>query len=171
MGRYKVKGNHAGVVFQQWRYKQEQKLESQREQLREERKKIERERKALEREKRDYTRWKDTEKSRLESESKLFAMKWKLLEEELKNLADEKLQVEKQRNFYRYVEEHEKKVQLQPLPVNAEMFFVGVDNKKALKRRYKELLKIYHPDNLAGDTAMIQEINREYDRLSKKYEQ
>ena len=98
-------------------------------------------------------------------------MKWKLLEEELKNLADEKLQVEKQRNFYRYVEEHEKKAQLQPLPVNAEMFFVGVDNKKALKRRYKELLKIYHPDNLAGDTAMIQEINREYDRLSKKYEQ
>ena len=82
MGRYKVKGNHAGVVFQQWRYKQEQKLESQREQLREERKKIERERKALEREKRDYTRWKDTEKSRLESESKLFAMKWKLLEVE-----------------------------------------------------------------------------------------
>ena len=55
--------------------------------------------------------------------------------------------------------------------MNAEMFFVGVDNKKALKRRYKELLKIYHPDNLAGDTAMIQEINREYDRLSKKYEQ
>ena len=60
---------------------------------------------------------------------------------------------------------------MQPVPVISELCFVGGANKKALKRRYKELLKIYHPDNLAGDTAMIQEINREYDRLSKKYEQ
>ena len=39
-----------------------------------------------------------------------------------------------------------------------------------VKKRYKQLLKIYHPDNLCGDTETLQEINREYDRLLKQYE-
>ena len=38
----------------------------------------------------------------------------------------------------------------------------------SLKKRYKDLIKIYHPDNLAGDTGTIQEINREYDKLKEK---
>lgn len=44
------------------------------------------------------------------------------------------------------------------------------ESKSALKKRYKQLLKIYHPDNLCGDTETLQEINREYDRLLKQYE-
>ena len=54
--------------------------------------------------------------------------------------------------------------------VRGEFFFIGVESKSALKKRYKQLLKIYHPDNLCGDTETLQEINREYDRLLKQYE-
>ena len=45
------------------------------------------------------------------------------------------------------------------------MFFAGVNSLGSLKKRYKDLLKIYHPDNVNGDTEVLQEINREYDRL------
>ena len=38
-----------------------------------------------------------------------------------------------------------------------------------LKKRYKDLLKIYHPDNASGDVQTIQEIHREYDILMEKY--
>lgn len=50
------------------------------------------------------------------------------------------------------------------------LLFQGVKNSLTLKKRYKDLTKIFHPDNVAGDTEMIQRINREYDRLKKEYE-
>lgn len=45
------------------------------------------------------------------------------------------------------------------------VFFKGVSNPLALKKRYKDLIKIFHPDNLAGDKEMIQQINKEYENL------
>ncbi len=50
-------------------------------------------------------------------------------------------------------------------------FFHGVKNPMTLKKRYKDLTKIFHPDNVAGDTEMIQRINREYEKLKKEYEE
>ena len=47
-------------------------------------------------------------------------------------------------------------------------FFAGVKNQLALKKRYKDLLKIYHPDNLAGDKEMMQQISREYEHLKRQ---
>lgn len=172
MSRLAAKSNHTKVVFQQWRFKQEIKLEHQKQELQEEKRELERARRAFEREKKEYTLWQKSEDGRLQSENKLFQMKWKILEEELKKLADEKQQVEKQRNFYRYVEEHEKKNQIPIAKCEGmgEMFFVGVGSEPALKRRYKDLIKIYHPDNLDGDTGTLQEINREYDRLKAIYQ-
>lgn len=48
------------------------------------------------------------------------------------------------------------------------VFFAGVKNQLALKKRYKDLLKIYHPDNLAGDKEMMQQISREYEHLKRQ---
>ena len=45
-------------------------------------------------------------------------------------------------------------------------FFRGVTHQLALKKRYKDLIKIYHPDNINGDKAALQKINEEYDRLN-----
>lgn len=50
------------------------------------------------------------------------------------------------------------------------VFFQGVANPLALKKRYKDLIKIFHPDNLAGDKDVIQRINREYEQLKENYE-
>ncbi len=114
------------------------------------------------------------EARRIEKERQLFDMKWKILEAELKKLASEKQQMERQRSFYRYVSEYEKKEERGPEPetriLSGELFFVGVKSERSLKKRYKDLIKIYHPDNLGGDTGTLQEINREYNRLKHIYE-
>lgn len=53
---------------------------------------------------------------------------------------------------------------------DASVLFQGVRSPVTLKKRYKELIKIFHPDNVAGDNEMIQRINREYENLKVKYE-
>lgn len=159
------------LTFEQWCFRETDLIEQKKQALRKEKREIERERRKLEREKREFLFVKDSADKRMEKEKQLFEMKWKILEEELKKVADEKLQVEKQRKFYQYVAEHEERDANANSGriVRGDMFFVGVEDKQALKKRYKDLLKIYHPDNVAGDVGTIQEINREYDRLQEKY--
>lgn len=141
------------LTFEQWCFQETDLIEQKKQALRKEKREIERERRKLER------------------EQQLFEMKWKILEEELRKVADEKLQVEKQRKFYQYVTEHEERAtnETSGRIVRGDLFFVGVEDKQALKKRYKDLLKIYHPDNVSGDVGTIQEINREYDKLQEKY--
>lgn len=160
------------IVLQQWRFRQSVELERQKQSMREERQRFESERREFEREKREYAMKKKLETGRAEQERHLFDMKWKLLEEEARKLANERQQIERQRDFYRCVSEHERASGSTgdvSLRIAGELFFVGVTDEQALKKRYKDLIKIYHPDNLAGDTGTIQEINREYDRLQGLY--
>lgn len=48
------------------------------------------------------------------------------------------------------------------------VYFAGVNALDALKKRYHDLLKIYHPDNQNGDTAASQQIQQEYDYLLER---
>ena len=47
-------------------------------------------------------------------------------------------------------------------------FFAGCTTRESADRKYKSLVKLYHPDNMDGDTAAIQEINVQYDKIKKK---
>ena len=47
------------------------------------------------------------------------------------------------------------------------MYFKNVNTLEELRKQYKELLKIHHPDN-DGNVAQMQEINVEYDKLFKQ---
>ena len=44
-------------------------------------------------------------------------------------------------------------------------WFTGVKTVEELRKKYRELLKKYHPDNESGSVEITQEINAEYDRL------
>ena len=44
-------------------------------------------------------------------------------------------------------------------------YFTGVKTVEELRKRYRELLREYHPDNENGSTEITQQINAEYDRL------
>lgn len=48
------------------------------------------------------------------------------------------------------------------------LFFRGANNPLTLKKRYKDLIKIFHPDNLCGDTELLQKINRMYEMLQEE---
>ena len=48
------------------------------------------------------------------------------------------------------------------------LLFRGANNPLALRKRYKDLVKIFHPDNLFGDEELAQSINREYLRRKNK---
>ena len=53
---------------------------------------------------------------------------------------------------------------------DSELFFAGVNSQLAIKKRYKDLIKIFHPDNLCGDARALQMINQEYDYLCRQYQ-
>lgn len=54
--------------------------------------------------------------------------------------------------------------------INGISYFAGVNDMKSLKKRYRDLLKIYHPDNQNGDSSVSKQIQEEYDVLSRKYQ-
>ena len=66
-------------------------------------------------------------------------------------------------------EEYKEPARVEDRVVSGELFFIGVSSSDSAKKRYKDLIKIYHPDNLEGDTGTIQEINKEYDELIKRF--
>ena len=102
----------------------------------------------------------------LEQQEKQFQLKWDLLITETQRLAEDKKQFERKKKFYEHVQSsYIEPYQEQDNIVHGEMFFSGVSDKKALKKRYKDLIKIYHPDGESGDTATVAEINREYEDL------
>lgn len=136
--------------------------------LHRERQQLEDDRRRFKQEQQDFYRRKELEQKRLAEEKHLFQMKWKILEGELQKLAHEKEDIEREKKRYSRTSSNRGKTAGESLP-EAQMFFSGVNNMGALKKRYKDLTKIYHPDNAAGDTNTLQEINRIYDSLKKQF--
>ena len=134
--------------------------------LSEERRELEEQRRILDREKKEFFRKVEIEDRRLEQQKSLFEMKFQILEEELIKLAAEREEIEKKKAFYDMVDDFHAKAQRQ-FPDNqvGELFFRGVATQQSLKKRYKDLIKIYHPDNVDGDNSLVVEINKEYDHL------
>lgn len=111
------------------------------------------------------------EKKRLKEEHAFFEKKMQILQEGFRQLeADrQKLQSERvrldaerdvrsSRRSYAYECEQEDFVAV---------LFRGADNPLTLRKRYKDLMKIFHPDNLCGDAELVQLINQEYERRKK----
>ena len=142
-------------------------MEKNRKKILEESRELQRQRRSLELEREEFSRNKALEEKRLEYEKNLFDTKWKMLEEEWRKLAMEQEQLELKRQFYARVEEFDKKKPARS-EVSVSEFFSGVNTASSLKKRYKDLIKIFHPDNLSGDTVVIQKINREYQELKKR---
>lgn len=142
--------------------------------LEDERRALDEEKRAFERERKEFIRRVEIEDKRLQQQQRLFEMKVKILEDELLRLASEKQNMQKKKEFYRRVNEFERQSTYNAKDngsiVSGEMFFSGVGSKQSIKKRYRDLIKIYHPDNIDGDTETIQEINDEYNKLCAMYD-
>ena len=42
--------------------------------------------------------------------------------------------------------------------------FRNANNPLTLRKRYRDLVKVFHPDNLLGDEELMQMINKEYSK-------
>ena len=134
--------------------------------LSEERRELDEQRRILDREKREFFRKVEIEDRRLEQQKTLFEMKFQILEDELVKLAAEREEIEKKKAFYERVEEFQARSYARiPDQQVGELFFRGVASQQSLKKRYRDLIKIYHPDNEDGDNSLVLEINKEYDHL------
>ncbi|MBD5543133.1 MAG: hypothetical protein HDR01_02510 [Lachnospiraceae bacterium] len=116
------------------------------------------------------------EKEQLKQERSFLDMKFKILEAEFQQLAQnqealkkEKEEFEKQKAYARGYShwEYEEEGMGGDFYKEHAFFFKGVTNPLGLKKRYKDLIKIFHPDNLFGDTGTIQKINLEYEKMKE----
>lgn len=107
-------------------------------------------------------------KKQLESQRDLFEQKWNILERETRQLAIDKDKFEREKLIYKDKVYREARRSMSNAE-NVKIFFKGVEDTAFLKKRYKALLKIYHPDNMHGDKELLQAINTEYERLSRFY--
>jgi hypothetical protein len=108
-------------------------------------------------------------RQRLKQDEQFFNKKMDILKNGFSQLEEDRKAFEREKAAFRRKEEelgHRRSLHF--LPGEKEVFFAGVKNQLALKKRYKDLLKIYHPDNLAGDKEMMQQISREYEHLKRE---
>ncbi len=139
----------------------------ERKKLEETREEIENQRKALNQEAKQIKKELQDQRRRLEEDTIFFEKKQRVLEQSFRQLdADrQKLEADK-KQFQHYREEAKNQLpKTRPLEYRQGIFFKGITNQLALKKRYKDLIKIFHPDNLSGDNDTLQQINREYEVL------
>lgn len=111
-----------------------------------------------------------SEKKRLKEDKMFFDKKMEILVNGFKRLEADTEMFEKEKKRF----EAEKKYYMkEKIAMNADsvnILFRGINGPLTLKKRYRELLKIFHPDNLSGDMDMVQLLNKEYEKLKKEFE-
>ncbi len=147
--------------------KREQKLE-------EDLAKFEAEREEFRKEMRSWRGQIDLSQKKLNEDRRLFDQKYKVLEMGFARLAEDKKEFEAQKRAFEYRKKFYKEAESSFNPqveagAGEYLFFKGVHHPLAMKKRYKELIKIYHPDNTDGDKYILQRINQEYDRIRKAF--
>lgn len=112
----------------------------------------------------------EVDRGRLQQESLFFEQKMKILQGGFAQLNEDKCRFQKEKDKFDAKKEIYKERQtLNERLEITNMLFAGVNSLLALKKRYKDLIKMFHPDNVAGDHEMILLINREYEELKKDY--
>ena len=103
-----------------------------------------------------------SEKKRLKEDKMFFDKKMDILVNGFKRLEADQAMFEKEKKRF----ESEKKYYMkEKAAMNADsinVLFRGINGPLTLKKRYRELLKIFHPDNFAGDAELVQMINKEF---------
>ncbi|WP_026487948.1 hypothetical protein [Butyrivibrio sp. XBB1001] len=107
----------------------------------------------------------ETATKKLNNDKALFDQRLRIL-----NNGFDQLNVDKKKLENEYIRlEREKAIQRENEYDALDLMFRGVDNPLSLKKRYKDLMKMFHPDNIAGDQEMVQLINEEYAALCRQF--
>lgn len=150
-----------------WLFKENIRLESERSELKFREEKLSIEQQQFQSEMKEINRRISVERKRLKQDEEFFEKKMDILKNGFAQLDEERKKFEREKNSYdarKSLNRHEKGQDI------ASLLFQGVESQLALKKRYKDLLKMFHPDNIAGDHEMVVVINKTYERLKREYE-
>ena len=110
-----------------------------------------------------------SERKRLKEETMFFDKKMQILQNGFMQLDLDRKRLERERAEFETVREAKSVKGGSGYKVggvfNASQFFIGVNSTLTARKRYKDLLKIFHPDNLCGDETIVKAINDEYEKL------
>lgn len=152
-----------------WLFKENVRIISATKELEQMQKQFAQEKEQFQEEMKTLNRKMAAEKERLKENSLFFEKKMEILKSGFADLDMDRRRLAKE--WARL--EARKEVMQQPVygsGRDVSDLFRGVKNPLALKKRYKDLIKIFHPDNVAGDKEMIQKINKEYEELKCEYD-
>ncbi len=149
-----------------WLFQENIRLENERKELALSQEKFVNERVKLRQELDELNRKTLMERKRLKEETLFFEKKMAILQDGFKHLDEDRQSLERQKQEFA-AEKLSVARQAGRGPVSEEavrLLFRGANNSLALRKRYRDLVKIFHPDNMFGDEELVQMINREYMR-------
>jgi len=159
--------------LKRWLFLENVKLNQQKQQLESEIEDLNRQKAEFESEKIRGNREMELKERKLSREKDLFEKQWKIVERELVRMAKDRDKMAKERAYIQKEKDELKKMR-QAAPgeagIKSGTFFMGVSSLEGLKKRYRDLMKIYHPDNENGDETTVLYINKEYEKLKPKFE-
>ncbi|MCR5109173.1 MAG: hypothetical protein K6B28_13545, partial [Lachnospiraceae bacterium] len=130
-------------------------FEKEKEEFEAEKERFESERKMVEESVNGRDQAADLEAKSIAYQKMLVEKKLAILENGFRELCRDKEAFEKEKEEFKKTRNSMKFVKGSSAD-DAGVLFNGVDNFLALKKRYRDLLKIFHPDNLAGDNEALQ---------------
>ena len=110
------------------------------------------------------------ERKRLKEENLFFEKKMAILQEGFRQLEADRKKFERERQTlmeeareqsHDYSDEESSLTAVQ-------LLFRGANNPLALRKRYRDLIKIFHPDNLFGDGELAGQISKEYQKRKQE---
>jgi hypothetical protein len=148
-----------------WLFLENVRLQQEKQQLFENGQRLVKEKEEFEREKISFKSAMEVQEKRLCKQKELFEKQWQIVEKELKRMARERELFDKEKSSFA----KNKNVNNDLYQMDSGFLFRGVNNAISLKKRYRDLLKIFHPDNETGDEATVLYLTKEYNRLKKQY--
>lgn len=153
-----------------WLFRENMRLQQERQELEETKDLYLQERKRLRDELDELNQRITLERKRLKEENLFFEKKMDILKDGFRKLEEDRIILEREKRFLAQ-ERSTSRERYEYGGVKddiVEILFRNANNPLALRKRYRDLVKIFHPDNLFGDAELMQSINREF--IKKKEE-
>jgi hypothetical protein len=113
------------------------------------------------------------EQKRLKAESILVEKKMDILREGFRKLEEDRKKFDREKKLYETNRSYESSFNAPRKYINMDEFvgvlFRNTNSLMSLRKRYKDLMKIFHPDNNSGDAELVQLINKEFARRKEEY--
>ena len=147
-----------------WLFRENIRLENERRELALSKEKFVNERVKVRQELNELDRKMSLERKRLKEENIFFEKKMAILQDGFKHLDEDRRSLEQQKKALaaERLSIAKQEYHGQASEEAVKLLFRGANNTLALRKRYRDLVKIFHPDNMFGDEELVQMINKEY---------